>query len=301
MSKQQRDAIRAMLTSDQPSGAGTPTIEQERAGFAALMGSFQVPGGVRQTPVDLAGRPAVLVEPEQGARPGTILYFHGGSFALGSPATAMVLTAHLVRRTGMRAISLDYRLAPEHPFPSGLQDCLAGYRELLAQGVDPRELVLAGDSAGGSMVVGTLLQARDAGLPLPAAAVCFSPGVDQTGTGESMRTKEGVDPFFTAAGLAASGRRYLAGADPTDPLASPAVHADLTGLPPLLLQVGTDELLLSGSVRLAERARDAEVDVVLDITAGVPHVFQVFTGTLEEADWALDRAALFLTQRVGRP
>jgi acetyl esterase/lipase len=210
----------------------------------------------------------------------------------------MMLTASLVLRTGMRALSLDYRLAPEHPFPAAIEDCVAAYRELLDDGVDPGGVVLAGDSAGGGLTVTTCIAARDAGLPMPAAIAAFSPGLDATRTGASMTSKEGVDPFFTRDALLRGGDLYLAGQDPAQPLLAPAVSADLTGLPPILLQVGTDELLLDDSVRLADRARDAEVDVVLDVTAGVPHVFQAFAGSLEEAGWALDRAALFVAQHL---
>ena len=284
-----------------PQAAGPVPVEQMRAGFAAFMGTFPVPADVKRTPTVLAGRPAVLVEPEGAARPGTILYFHGGSFSLGSPETAMVLTANLVRRTGVRAVSLDYRLAPEHPFPAAIEDCVAAFRDLLDGGADPASVVFAGDSAGGGLTVTTCLAARDAGLPMPAAIAAFSPGLDHTRTGESMRTKEGIDPLFTRDALSRTGAMYLGGQDPNQPLLAPAVCADLAGFPPILLQVGTNELLLDDSVRLAERARAAGVDVILDVTGGVPHVFQAFAGTLDEADQALDRAALFMTQHLRFP
>ncbi|WP_433087464.1 alpha/beta hydrolase [Dactylosporangium sp. CA-052675] len=297
MSRQQRTDIDAMLRRA-PQGFTPVPVETMRENFAALMATFPVPP-VNTTDLTLASRPAVLVEPEAGAtRPGTILYFHGGSFALGSPWTAMGLTASLVTRTGVRALSIDYRLAPEHPFPAGILDCLAAYRALLEEGADPAGIAFAGDSAGGGLTITTTLAARDAGLPLPAALVAFSPGLDHTRTGASMHTKQGIDPFFTTEGMAHTGEMYLGGQDPNQPLAAPAVLADLTGFPPILLQAGTNELLLDDAVRLAQRARDAEVDVILDITAGVPHVFQSFIGRLDEAGLALDRAALFLSQHL---
>ncbi|WP_022900426.1 alpha/beta hydrolase [Humibacter albus] len=297
MSRRQWQELDARLRGA-PRPAGPVPIEAARAGFAVFMGRFPVPGGVRRSSRKLAGRPAVLVERSETGGAGTILYFHGGSFSLGSPETAMAVTANLVARTGIRALSLDYRLAPEHPFPAAIEDGLDAYRELLDDGLDPVSVAFAGDSAGGGLSVTVALAARDAGLPMPAAIVAFSPGLDATRTGASMRGKEGADPFFTLAGLERSGDVYLNGQDPRHPLASPAVGADLAGLPPILLQVGTNELLLDDSVRLSERARDAGVDVILDVTADVPHVFQAWAGELEEADWALDRAALFLTQHV---
>jgi acetyl esterase/lipase len=210
----------------------------------------------------------------------------------------MALTAHLVERTGVRALSLDYRLAPEHPFPAAIDDCLAAYRALLDDGADAASIVLAGDSAGGGLAVTTTLAARDAGLPVPAGIVAFSAGLDHTRSGESMTTKEGIDPFFTAEGMRRTGELYLDGQDPHQPLLAPAVHSDLSGFPPMLLQVGTNELLLDDSVRLADRAREADVDVILDVVADVPHVFPAFVGMLDEADEAVDRAVLFITQRL---
>lgn len=300
MSRDQRDALDATLRRV-PQPAGPVPVERMREGFAAFMGTFPVPAGVRRTPTELAGRPAILVEPEGDARPGTILYFHGGSFSLGSPETAMALTANLVARTGVRAISLDYRLAPEHPFPAAIDDCVAAFRGLLDSGADPASIAFAGDSAGGGLTVTTCLAARDAGLPMPAVIAAFSPGLDHTRTGATMSTKEGVDPFFTREGMGRTGEMYLGGQDPNQPLLAPAVLADLTGFPPILLQAGTNELLLDDSVRLAERAREADVDVILDVTAGVPHVFQAWAATLDEADQALDRAALFLAQHLRAP
>ena len=297
MSWAQRSALDAALHRT-PQESGPQPVEQMRAAFAAFMGTFPIPDDVQRAPTELAGRPAVLVEPEGNAQPGTILYFHGGSFSLGSPQTAMVLTANLVRRTRVRAISLDYRLAPEHPFPAAIEDCVAAFRSLLDSDIDPASIVFAGDSAGGGLTVTTCLAARDAGLPKPAAIAAFSPGLDHTRSGASMITKEGIDPFFTGAGLGHTGELYLGGQDPNQPLFSPAVYADLSGFPPILLQVGTNELLLDDSVRLAQRAREVDVDVILDVTAAVPHVFQAFLGTLDEADQALDRAALFLTRHL---
>ncbi|MER7755462.1 alpha/beta hydrolase [Kitasatospora sp. NPDC097643] len=299
MSKEQRAQVNVMLR--QPRPEGPQSVEAIRAGFRAMMARMAVPDGIRITQTTLGGRPALHIEPEDGPRTGTILYFHGGGYVFGSPETALSLTGHLVARTGFRSYSLDYRLAPEHPFPAAIEDALSGYRALLDSGEDPSTVAFAGDSAGGGLTVTTCLAARDAGLPMPAAIVAFSPGLDATRTGESMDTKAGIDPFFTRESLGHTGDMYLAGADPHQPTLSPAVLADLTGFPPMLLQAGTDEMLLDDSTRTAARARAAGVDVILDITADVPHVFQSFAGVLDEADQALDRAALFLTQHVHAP
>jgi acetyl esterase/lipase len=297
MSKEQRAQVDAMLR--QPRPEAPQSVEALRAGFKALMAQMIVPDDIRTTQTTLGSRPALHVEPDNTPRAGTILYFHGGGWVSGSPETALSLTGHLVARTGFRAYSLDYRLAPEHPFPAAIEDTLSAYRALLDSGQDPSAIVFAGDSAGGGLTVTTCLAASDAGCPLPAAIVALSPDLDATGTGESMDTKEGIDPILTRDSVKHAGAMYLAGADPHQSLLSPAVLADLTGFPPMLIQVGTNEILLDDSTRLAARARAAGVDVILDITADVPHVFQTFAGVLDEADEALDRAALFLSQRGG--
>ena len=296
MSRAQRTHLDTVLR--QPRPAGDQSLEGLRADFAALMAQMIVPTGIRTTPTTLGDRPALRIEPTGRPRAGTILYFHGGSFVLGSPATALPLTANLVVRTGVPAISLDYRLAPEHPFPAAIDDGLSAYRALLDAGHLPSSIAFAGDSAGGGLTITTALAARAAGLPMPSSIVALSPGLDANRTGESMRTRAAADPLLTREGMAHTGAMYLAGQNPNQPLLSPAVLADLTGFPPILLQVGTNELLLDDSTRLATRARSAGVDVILDITADVPHVFQAYAGTLDEADQALDRAALFLTQHL---
>ncbi|TQS46410.1 alpha/beta hydrolase [Cryptosporangium phraense] len=287
MTAEQRAAIDAQLRAYPFDVSAEPA--QMRAAFEAFAGA--APAALPA--LELGGRPAL----EWAGAGGTILYFHGGSWIVGSPATAQRLTSALVRRTGLRAVSLDYRLAPEHPFPAAIEDAVAAYRALVAEG---EPIVLAGDSAGGGLAVITAIVARDEGLPRPAGVVAFSPGLDATRTGESMTTKEGVDPLFTRAGLQRLSRYHLAGQDPRHPWVSPAVVGDLTGLPPVLLQVGTNEVLLDDSVRFAARAAAAGVDVILDVTGDVPHVFQTFEGVLDEADAALDRAAQFIRARTSR-
>ena len=296
MSRIQREDLDAQLRG---AGVGSEqSVAETRENFAKLMAAMPVPDGLRAEETSLGGRPALRVTPQAAAAPGTLLYLHGGSHVVGSPRTALGLTANLVVRTAIASISLDYRLAPEHPFPADVQDVVAAYAELLEQGHAPQSIAFAGDSAGGGLTITGALAARDAGLPLPAAIVAFSPGLDATRTGDSMVTKAQADPLLDRVSLDRLSDLYVAGQDRRSPLLSPAVTADLAGLPPLLVQVGTNELLLDDARRLALRASDAEVDVILDITAQVPHVFQSFTGVLDEAGEALDRAALFLRQQV---
>jgi epsilon-lactone hydrolase len=296
MTRDQLQRLEADLRSHPLEGE---TIAERRAAFADFMAREQLPAGLRTTGTALDGVRAVRIEREADPRPGTILYFHGGAWMLGSPETELPLAGELVARTGVAATSVDYRLAPEHPFPAGVDDGLAAYRALLDAGTDPSAIAITGASAGGGMTVATLLGARDAGLPMPAAAVLFSPGLDQTRSGASMVTRAAADPVLAPDALIASGRLYVGGGDPADPRLSPAIAGDLGGLPPVLVQVGTSEILLDDAVRFATRAREAEVDVILDVVAGAPHVFPMFTRELDEARLALDRAALFLRQRLG--
>ncbi|MGW3911726.1 alpha/beta hydrolase [Streptomyces sp. NPDC005070] len=296
MSRQQRDALDALLRSA-PRGATRPTLEEQRSGFSAAI-TRPAPDGVATRRTVLGGRPALEFEPEKATGRGRLLYLHGGGYVVGSPDTHAGLVGELVRRAGLRATSVDYRLAPEHPFPAAVDDGLAAYRELLATGTRPQDLVMAGDSAGGGLVLATLLAAREAGLPQPAAVVVFSPWADLTLGGASIHSKEDADPVFTEAAVRACADLYVGAGDRAHPLASP-VFGDLGGLPPLLIQVGANEVLLDDAVRLSGRAGADDVEVTLEVLPGLPHVFQHHYGRLDEADAALDRAARFLTGHLG--
>jgi len=273
-------------------------IAERREQFAAMF-TRPLPADVASSATTLGGRPALWL---RTTTPGTagedvLLYLHGGGFVVGSARVTAHVTAALLRHLDGRAISLDYRLAPEHAFPAAPDDCLAAYRELLDSGVDPQRLVVAGDSAGAALAVVTMMRARDAGLPMPAAAVLFSPAVDLTLGGASVRSKDGVDPFFAPADLAWLFDQYAAGSDRSAPELSP-VFADLTGLPPVLIQVGSNELLLDDAVRLAGRAGADEVAVTLEVAPRQPHVFQLDDESAEAAA-ALERAGRFLATRLG--
>jgi acetyl esterase/lipase len=189
-------------------------------------------------------------------------------------------------------------LAPEHPHPAAVDDSVTAYRWLLSQGVAPSRLAIAGDSAGGGLTIATLVALRDLGVPLPAAAVPISPWVDLEGTGETMATRADVDLLVTAAGLKMMADHFLAGQDAREPLAAP-LHADLTGLPPLYIQVGDEETLLDDSLRIAAKARDAGVDVTVDVFPEMQHVFQMGAGSVPEADEAIVRIGAYLRGRLG--
>ena len=295
MSRKQREAIDTLLRSA-PRPETPPSVEEQRRGFAESI-TRPAPDDVATRRTTLGGRPALELTPKHAAPHGHLLYLHGGGYAIGSPDTHAGLVGELARRAGLRTTSLDYRLAPENPFPAAVEDGLAAYRELLATGTDARGLVIAGDSAGGGLTLATLLGARDAGLPLPAAAAVFSPWFDLTLSGESIRTKGGIDPIFNEHFLHVYADHYIGAEDKKQPLASP-LFADLAGLPPLLIQVGANELLLDDAVRLAGRAGADNVDVTLEIGGDLPHVYQHHYGHLDEADAALDSTARFFTTRI---
>ncbi|MEU1292866.1 alpha/beta hydrolase [Streptomyces sp. NPDC005840] len=298
MSQQQREAVDRMLRDLPPTPDDLPMAER-RAGYDAFM-ARTVPSGVTVGPTVLGGRPALSIVPDDvPAGPAVILYLHGGAFVMGSPDGYAGFTAQLARRAGARTVSLDYRLAPEHPFPAAVDDCLAAYRELLDRRVPAERIVVAGDSAGGNLALVTLLGAREAGLPLPAAAAVLSPLTDFTGGGASVRTKADADPVFDADFLVPVRAAYLGDHDPRAPFASP-FFARLDGLPPLLIQVGSNEVMLDDAVRFAGRAGAAAVDVTLEIVGQVPHVFPMHYEVMEEADAGLTRAARFLSRHLRR-
>jgi acetyl esterase/lipase len=218
-------------------------------------------------------------------------------YVLGDAFQAAGLAAQLGRRTRATVISVDYRLAPEHPYPAAVDDALAAYEALLRSGTAPSDIAFAGESAGGGLAVATLVNARDHGLPLPAAAFVMSPYADLTLSGMTMETKRAADPLLSRENLQARIPDYTSGQDAAVGLISP-VFADLSGLPPLIIQAGSHEVLLDDAVRLARQAATADVEVTLDITPGVPHVFQAYYPILDEAAAALDRAGELLSAHL---
>jgi monoterpene epsilon-lactone hydrolase len=297
-SQAMQDAIEA-LRDRRKAGAGQapPTLQELRASFTPGDRLHPVPDDVLVSDVTAGGVPAHwLTAP--GTDPGRVLLFlHGGGFELGSVRSDGELAARLGRAAGMRVLFPEYRLAPEHPFPAALDDVRAAWHWLRTdQGLSAASVAVAGDSAGGGLAVALLVATRDAGQDLPAAAVLMSPTVDLTSSGASMTERADQDPISTPAMLRQFAADYLAGADPKTPLASP-LFASLTGLPPLLIQVGTADLLLSDAERLAAAATHAGVDVTLQIGEGLPHVYQLLLGTPEAAQ-ATEQIGNFLRARV---
>jgi monoterpene epsilon-lactone hydrolase len=267
--------------------------------FDEMTGSHPVPEDVRTTTVELGGVPTIEVTTGGGEPSGTVLYFHGGGYALGSAAASVNLAADLARRAGTTVCTVDYRLAPEHPFPAAVDDALAAYRGLLDHGVPAESIAVSGESAGGGLALALLIAIKEAGLPQPTAAAVLSPWADLTQSGRSYHSKAALDPALTRQALSTRSDDYLAGTDPRSRLASP-LFADLRGLPPLLIQVGSYEILLDDAVQLAAKAADDDVAVTLRTFPGAPHVFQGFSAVLAEGARALDEVGTFIRTHLDR-
>lgn len=256
--------------------------------------------GVRGEPVDADGVSCEMQTPEGVSGAPVVLYLHGGGYVGGSVASHRNLTSHLARASACTVLSVDYRRAPEAPHPAAVEDACTAFRWLVGRGHHPTRVAIAGDSAGGGLAVATQLRLRGASDPLPAASVLLSPWVDLRSTGESMRTRVARDPIVTPAAVAWLARLFLgAEGNPSDPLASP-LEGDLAGLPPMLIHVGEDEVLLSDSERLAAKAEAAGVDVTLEVWPEMVHVWHAMAGLFEEADAAIRRVAEYLGSKLGR-
>ncbi|MGA2013174.1 MAG: alpha/beta hydrolase fold domain-containing protein [Solirubrobacteraceae bacterium] len=298
MSQQQRDALDQLLRDGQLDLGGD--VAEQRVIFEEMMAAIPIPADVTTSSGTLGGIPVVNVG-VAGADPNRIIfYLHGGAYAIGTAASSVGLASDLARRAGSRLVSVDYRLAPEHPYPAAIDDAVAAYRGLLDTGLAASAIAIAGESAGAGLAAATLVALKHAGLPQPTAAVLMSPWVDLTLSGESISAKAAVDPALTPEGLRRRAADYVADGDRTADLVSPT-FADLTELPPLLIQAGSHEILLDDATRLAARAAAADVAVTLEVTPGVPHVFQAFAAMLDEADAALTSAGEFLRAHLARP
>jgi len=297
MSQQQKDALKEMLR-NAPLDIGGDAIEQ-RANFEKMLSAQPLADDVSTTAGELGGVRVLNIETGDANHDAVMLWFHGGWYVIGSPRTSAGLSSDLARRVGAKIISVDYRLAPEHPYPAALQDATAAYRGLLDSGVDPRSIAIVGESAGGGLAVALLASLAENGLAQPAAAFLLSPWTDLTLSGETMTSMVGIDPVFTREKVSVRAADYVGSTDPTDPSISP-IFADLHGLAPILIQAGSHEILLDDSIRLARRAAIDDVDITLDVTPGVPHGFQAFAAILDEGDAALTRAAAFLDHHLSR-
>ncbi|MGE3539689.1 MAG: alpha/beta hydrolase [Candidatus Tectimicrobiota bacterium] len=275
------------------------TVEECRTGFHTLAAKFPLAADVAEQRLDVEGLPAAWIS-APGADPNRIiLYLHGGGYVIGSIDTHRALAGRLSLAAAGRVLLIDYRLAPEHPYPAAVEDALTAYRWLLRHHAPPTQIAIAGDSAGGGLTIATLVALRAAGLPLPAAGVCLSPWIDLEGLGESMRTKASLDPMVQHAGLRWFAGLYLGNADPRTPLAAP-LYADLTGLPPLLVQVGTAETLLDDSARLVDRARMAGVDVTYEVWEDMIHVWHLFAAILPEGAQAIEQIGQYIQRQIPR-
>jgi monoterpene epsilon-lactone hydrolase len=295
VSTEQRENLDAILR--QSALPADLDVSELRRLLRELTSAQPLPADVTVTPAAL-GTVSTAEITVDGIEPRhTVLYFHGGVYVLGDAYQAAGLAAQIARRTAAKVISVDYRLAPEYPYPAAVDDALAAYRALLLAGTDPADIALAGESAGGGLAIATLVNARDHGLPRPAAAFVMSPYADLTLAGATMDTKHAADPLLNRDNLQPRIPDYTAGYDPALGLISP-IFADLSGLPPLIIQAGSHEVLLDDAIRLARQAATADVQVTLDITPGVPHVFQAYSAILDEATAALDRAGQLLSAHL---
>jgi phosphinothricin tripeptide acetyl hydrolase len=283
--------VRAHIAKLPPSE--TLTTAERRAQYERAEKAFPTPPEVKVERVSAPAAPAEWLRPPAAVAGRVVLYLHGGGYVIGSPRSHRHLAAAIASAGAANALLLDYRLAPEHPFPAAVDDAVAAYGWLLDQGTAPGHIVIAGDSAGGGLTVATLLALRDASVPLPAGGVCISPWVDLTCSAESYRTKAAVDPIVASGPIEEMARAYLGDRDRRTPLASP-LFADLRGLPPLLIHVGSDEVLLDDAVQLSERAKQAGVTVTLEVWDRMIHVWHWFLPMLDEAQTAIDSIGRFI-------
>lgn len=291
MSEQQRAGLDATLRQAPLDLNGD--LASLRSAFEEVIRHIPIANDVRKTDVDLVGVGAVEVSIVGTGSSNVILYFHGGAYVIGSASASVPLASDLARRSNAKVVSVDYRLAPEDPYPAAVEDARTAYEGLLSQGVEPSSIAISGESAGGGLAVALLLALRDANVPMPSSAFLMSPYADLTLVGSTIVDKQGVDPIFTGEALRRRVGDYVADANPADPFISP-VFGDLRGLPPMLIQVGSHEILLSDATRLAGRAAESDVATTLEVTPGVPHVFQAYAAVLDEGNTALSRAAEFL-------
>jgi acetyl esterase/lipase len=295
MASPESKQIRATFAKN-PEAIDTP-VEIQRQEWEAAVETANQTLGATIKPVELDGVPGEWVRYEDMTVEGVIVHLHGGGFNAGSCKTHRAMAARLAQASGVPVLTLDYRLAPEYPCPAAVEDGVKAYRWLLQHGFSGRQIVMGGDSAGGGLVMAALVKVRDEGLPLPAAAFLISPWIDLAMAGPSMQTHAHLDPLTSYEDLYRAAQLYLGQNDPKDPLASP-LYADLHGLPPLLIHVGEHEVLLSDSLRLAEKVQAAGVEVHLEIWEEMWHVWHGWGPDLPEAMEAIGRLGKFVQQKL---
>lgn len=287
--------IRKTLVNE-PTGHDVP-LSVQRQEWEAAAAQVTLPPAITVTPFATPTVSGEWVSSSLSPTQPVLFFLHGGGYSAGSCRTHRELAARLCLASGVRVLLIDYRLAPEHPFPAALEDATVAYQWLLSQGVAPESIVIGGDSAGGGLAMATLLWLRDQQLPLPGAGVLLSPWVDLTLTGESLQSRAEVDPLCSYAGLHSAAQLYLGETAAQTALASP-VYGELHGLPPLLIQVGDHEVLLSDATRLAERAQATGVTVKLEIWEEMWHVWHFWAGAMPEGQQAIDRIGTFVQQHI---
>ncbi|MBV9553999.1 MAG: alpha/beta hydrolase [Alphaproteobacteria bacterium] len=293
MSDPQIGALRAKILSR----PATADLNQRRRDTDARGLAYGLASDVKVEKVSANGVAAEWTSTPGAAHDAAILYAHGGGYLFGSLDSHRHMVAELGRPANCVALAMNYRLAPEHPFPAPVEDSVAAYRFLLAQGFKPERIAIAGDSAGGGLVVAAMVAIREAGLAQPGCGWCLSPWIDMEALGGSMESRAAADPMVQKAGILDIARVYLAGADPRSPLAAP-LYADLAGLAPLLIQVGAAETLLDDAIRLAQRAGAADVRVDLQVWPEMVHVWPLFWPELDAGKRALDAAGAFISRRL---
>ena len=272
---------------------GILDVQKERVELEALAAMFKPPANIHRTTIVANDVPSEWIVPVNLSTERILLYLHGGSYNAGSINSHRSMVANLAAAANARAMIIDYRLAPEHPYPAALEDAIAAYQWLMNNMHPSSQIAVIGDSAGGGLALALLIHLRDEGIPLPGMAICISPWTDLSGSGESMRTNAKTDIILDAQNLAKSAAIYLGNTDPCDPLASP-VYANLNGLPRLLIHVGSDEILLSDSTVLAMRARAAGVDVTLEVWEHMQHVWHFAASFVPESRQAIARIGEFV-------
>ena len=295
MSQQQLDKLLAIFAK-QPT-LGALSIEEERTNLDEGGARFKVPDDVTLEPVDVDGVPGEFLIAPGASADKVVLYLHGGGYAIGSIKSHRYLMQNISRHSGAKTLGIDYRLAPENPFPAALEDATKAYRWLLAQGYKPENIAIGGDSAGGGLTLATLINLRDQGDPLPAAGVLISPWADLSGEADSVTSRAASDPMIKPDGLYSLGGQYLNGADPKTLLASP-MFAGMNGLPPLCIHVGGREILYDDAITVAKKARHVGVEVELLDEPELFHVWHAFAPMLEEGQEAVEKIGAFLKKKL---